>query len=153
MYDINWTELNWYDRYGMVWLQFIVSHHPVIRSMRLSATQCPLPPSKSRSLWGQHHLVGKIRTEQPGKPAKPGVFARGFRQNLQNLQRSQVRLQDASSRSQTFIWWFWSIKICETKLNAPKTSLRCLIRLISFDFVWFSRFVWTCQCVSFLSRA
>jgi hypothetical protein len=64
----------------MVWLQFIVSHHPVIRSMRLSATQCPLPPSKSRSLWGQHHLVGKFARNSLENPQSqgfsPGVFAR-----------------------------------------------------------------------------
>ena len=57
------------------------------------------------------------------------------------LQRSQVRLQDASSRSQTFITGdFEPSKFKWNQIERAQDILRCLIRLIrfiSFDFIWF----------------
>ena len=118
---------------GMAWSGCSSLYHITLSSVpcgsvRLSA-RC-LHPSPGR--FGDNIISSGNSHGTAWKTRK----ARGFRQNLQNLQRSQVRLQDASSRSQTFIWWFWSIKICETKLNAPKTSSdvwSVWFRLISFD--------------------
>lgn len=121
---MNWTELNWHNRYGMVWLQFIV-HHRVIRSMRLGATcNSPAASIQVQVALGTTSSRREIRTEQPGKSAL--------------LQRSQVRLQDASSRSQTFITGdFEPSKFKWNQIERAQDILRCLIRLISFDFVWF----------------
>ena len=130
MYDINWTDLNWHDRYGMVWLQFIVSHHPVIRSMRLDSV--PAASIQVQVALGTTSSRREIRTEQPGKPVfsqgfSPGVFARISRISKDpkfDFKMLQVGLKLSSGDFDQNLW-------------NPGTRPRHPQMFDPFDFVWF----------------